>query len=169
MTQSNERELKLKRWVEVLLEAKTKTEIQELPFYTIFIYLNLAVLYFDTFDYKSARKNLAKLKLSDHFKSMDDVFRFKVNIVELLTIYELGDIDLFDYQLNSIRKDFKAVLDKDAYAREKLFVEIVSKMETYNQVELIKQYTIFLNINESNIPSDNDIVNYNEWLQSKLK
>ena len=84
-------------------------------------------------------------------------------------LHELGDIDLFDYQLNSIRKDFKAVLDKDAYAREKLFVEIVSKMETYNQVELIKQYTIFLNINESNIPSDNDIVNYNEWLQSKLK
>ncbi|MCB0380424.1 MAG: hypothetical protein KDD24_04155 [Flavobacteriales bacterium] len=154
--------------IEVLLEAKTKTEIQQLPFYTIFIYLNLAVLYFDTSDFKNTRKNLAKLKLSDHFKSMDNVFRLKVNVVELLTFYELGDIDLFDYQLNIIQKDFKDVLSKDDYNREKQFIEIVSKMETWSEVEAKQKANSFYELTPENTLSDNDIINYNEWLKGKL-
>jgi hypothetical protein len=103
--------------IEVLQEAKTKTEIQQLPFYTIFIHLNLAVLNFDTQNFKEARKNLSKLKISDHYKNMDKVFQFKVAIFELLTCFELEDIDLFDYQLHLIRKDYKELLDKDAYRK----------------------------------------------------
>lgn len=38
---------------------------------------------------------------------MDSVFRLKVNVVELITFYEHGDIALFDYQLNSVKQDFK--------------------------------------------------------------
>jgi len=154
--------------IEVLLEAKTKTEIQQLPFYTIFIYLNLAVLYFDTSDFKNARKNLAKLKLSDHFKSMDNVFRLKVNVFELLTFYELGDIDLFDYQLNIIQKDFKDVLNKDDYKREKQFVEIVSKMDKLSADELKQKINSFYELTPENTLTDNDIINYNEWLKGKL-
>ncbi len=157
-----------KKAIEVLLEAKTKTEIQQLPFYTIFIYLNLAVLYFSTSDFGSARKNLAKLKLSDHFKSMDDVFRFKVNVVELLTFYELGDIDLFDYQLNIIRKDFKDVLNQENYIRERKFIEIVSKIEVITNAELNQKAKLFFELSEADAINDNDIINYNEWLKSKL-
>ena len=157
-----------KKAIEVLLEAKTKPEIQKLPFYTIFVYLNLAVLYFDTKDFKNARKNLANLKLSDSFKDMDVVFRFKVHIVELLTFYEYGDIDLFDYQLNTIRKDFKEVLCKEDYQREKLFVDLVAKMETYHAIELKQKITAFLELTTKNPITDNDIINYDEWLKSKL-
>jgi hypothetical protein len=158
-----------KKAIEVLLEAKTKTEIQELPFYNIFIYLNLAVLYFDSNDFKNARKNLAKLKMSGYFKNMDDVFRLKVNIVELLTFYELRDIDLFDYQLNIIRKDFKEVLDKENYLREKQFIELVAKMEKLNANELKQKASSFFELTTPNSATDNDIINYNEWLVQKIK
>jgi hypothetical protein len=130
--------------------------------------LNLAVLYFDTSDFKNARKNLAKLKLSDHFKSMDNVFRLKVNVFELLTFYELGDIDLFDYQLNIIQKDFKDVLNKDDYKREKQFVEIVSKMDKLSADELKQKINSFYELTPENTLTDNDIINYNEWLKGKL-
>lgn len=155
--------------IDVLLEAKTKKEIQQLPFYTIFVFLNLAVLYFDIKDYKNARKNLAKLKLSDSFKNMDNVFQFKVNIVELLNFYEFGDIDLFDYQLNLIRKDFKGVLKKEAYAREKTFIEIVAKMEVLTQTEIQLKVNEFVQLVSNDESAENDIIDYNEWLKSKLK
>ena len=155
--------------IEVLLEAKTKKEIQKLPFYTIFVYLNLAVLYFDTNDFKNARKNLAKLKLSDSFLSMDNVFRFKVNVFELLVFYELGDIDLFDYQINLLKKDYKQVLEKEAYSREKAFLDLVAKMEVFTPKELQENVTSFIQLEETNTTSDNDIINYNEWIKSKLK
>lgn len=156
------------RAISVLLEAKTKKEIQQLPFYTIFVYLNIAVLYFDTKDYKNARKNLAKLKLSDSFKSMDDVFRFKVNIVELLTFYELGDIDMFDYQLNVIRKVYKDVLEKEAYKRESSFIDLVTKIETYKKEDLKNKVFEFIKKYKDQASSENDIIAYNEWLQSKV-
>jgi len=154
--------------IAVLLEAKTKKEIQQLPFYTIFVYLNLAVLYFDTKDFKNARKNLATLKLSDSFNDMDVVFRLKVNIVELLTFYEYGDIDLFDYQLNFIRKEFKEILEKEVYEREKTFITIVAKMETLTTKELQQKADEFIQLPTASESSENDIVDYNEWLKSKL-
>ena len=84
--------------IEVLLEAKTKKAIQQLPMFIVFIYLNLAVFYFDLKDFKSARKNIAKLKQQDSFKSLDKVFMLKIGVSELQILYEIGDIDLFDYQ-----------------------------------------------------------------------
>jgi hypothetical protein len=127
------------------------------------------VLYFDSNDFKNARKNLAKLKMSGYFKNMDDVFRLKVNIVELLTFYELRDIDLFDYQLNIIRKDFKEVLDKENYLREKQFIELVAKMEKLNANELKQKASSFFELTTPNSATDNDIINYNEWLVQKIK
>jgi hypothetical protein len=158
-----------KKAIAVLLEAKTKKEIQQLPFYTIFVYLNLAVLFFDTKDYKNARKNLAKLKLSDSFKSMDNVFQFKVNIFELLTFYEFGDIDLFDYQVNLIQKDFKNVLNKEAYTREKIFIDIVTKIEYLSQKELHDKVNEFIHLASDTETTENDIIDYNIWLKSKVK
>lgn len=154
-----------KKAIEVLLEAKTKTEIQQLPFYTIFIHLNLAVLNFDAHNFKEARKNLSKLKISDHYKNMDKVFQFKVSIIELLTCFEQEDIDLFDYQLHQIRKDYKELLDKDAYRREHLFIRILTLLENNKEANLPQLITEF-----NNLPtSDNDMINYNDWLQQKTK
>jgi hypothetical protein len=151
--------------IEVLQEAKTKTEIQQLPFYTIFIHLNLAVLNFDTQNFKEARKNLSKLKISDHYKNMDKVFQFKVAIFELLTCFELEDIDLFDYQLHLIRKDYKELLDKDAYRREQLFIHILTLMENKKETSL----TTYINELNALPTSDNDMINYNDWLRLKTK
>jgi hypothetical protein len=155
--------------ITVLLEAKTKKAIQQSLFYTIFVYGNLAVLYFDTKDFKNARKNLAKLKLSDSFKDMDEVFRFKINIVELLTFYEYGDIDLFDYQLHQIRKNFNEILEKEVYKREKIFINIVSKMEGLTNKELQEKVNEFIQLPTSSESAENDIVDYNEWLKSCIK
>ncbi len=152
-----------KKAIEVLLEVKFNPEIQRLPFYAIFTHLNLAVLYFDTKNFKEARKNISKLKLTDHFKNMDKVFQFKVFIFELLTIFEIQDIDLFDYQLHIIQKDYKELLEKETYAREKLVIEILNNFENKAYLkDAILRFNTFPS-------SDSDIINYNDWLSQKIK
>ena len=152
--------------IEVLLEAKTKKAIQQLPMFIVFIYLNLAVFYFDLKNFKEARKNLAKLKREDSFNALDTVFRLKINVTELQTFYEIGDIDLFDYQLNIIQKDFKALLNKAEYNREKMFIKILSKLD---DTSVSKETKKFLSLYSEEGMSDNDIIDYSVWLKSKLK
>ncbi len=150
--------------IEVLLEAKTKKAIQQLPMFIVFIYLNLAVFYFDLKNFKEARKNLARLKREESFNSLDAVFRLKIHVTELQTIYEIGDIDLFDYQLNIVRKDFKELLKKADYQRENQFIKILSKMDDTSVSKKIEEF--LTHHNEEGV-ADNDIINYNIWLKSK--
>lgn len=155
--------------IEVLLEAKTKPEIQQLSFYTVFVYLNLAVLYFDTSNFKSAKTNLAKLKMSDSYNKMDEAFRLKVSIVDLITVFELGDIDLFDYQLNNLNKEHKTLLLDNAYKREADFINLLSKMDNLDKVKLkllVQEFSVKHKIITS---AESDIINYQEWLSSRIK
>lgn len=155
-----------KKAIEVLLEAKTKKAIQQLPMFIVFIYLNLAVFYFDLKDFASARKNLAKLKREDSFRALDNVFRLKINVTELQTLYEIGDIDLFDYQLKIVKKDFKDLLTKEEYKREYLFIQILAKLDDASVKLEVKK---FLSLYSEGRMTDNDIIDYNVWLKSKLK
>jgi len=152
--------------IEVLNEAKTKKAIQQLPIFIVFIYLNLAVFYFDLKKFKEAKKNLALLKRENSFQSLDTPFKLKINVVELMIFYEIDDIDLFDYQLKNIRKDFRSLLIKDEYQREKSFIQILSKMESKKIKEQIQQFFQLYPDNES---AKNDIIDYNTWLQDKVK
>ena len=134
--------------------------------FVVFIYLNLAVFYFDLKEFSLARKNLAKLRREDSFNSLDAVFRLKIHVTELQTIYEIGEIDLFDYQLNIILKDFQALLKKEEYQRENRFIKILSKMDDVDVSNGVKE---FLSYYSDKGVADNDIINYNVWLKSKLK
>lgn len=156
-----------KKAVEVLLEAKKKKEIQQLSFYTIFVHLNLSVLYFDMQDYKNAKKNIARLKLSDSFMNMDEGFRLKVNIAELLIFYELDDVDLFDYQLKLLNRDFGNLLDTLQYEKDKVFIDTVVKMEQ----SLLKAKDKIINFIDRYraSSSENDIINYIDWMEAKNK
>jgi hypothetical protein len=77
-------------------------------------------------------------------------------------------MDLFDYQLNLIRKEFKEILEKEVYEREKTFIKLVAKMEMFTKKELQQKVNEFIQLPTSFESSENDIVDYNEWLQSKL-
>jgi len=150
--------------IAVLLEAKTKPAIQQLPMFIVFIYLNLAVFHFDIKDFKTAKKNIAKLKREDSFNNLDQVLMLKIAVTELQILYEIGDIDLFDYQLNIVLKDFKKLLEKDDYKREKLFLHLLSKLDHKN---VKKDITVFIKNYSQKSDADNDIINYTDWLKQK--
>jgi hypothetical protein len=67
--------------------------------------------------------------------------------------------------LHLIRKDYKELLDKDAYRREQLFIHILTLMENKKETSL----TTYINELNALPTSDNDMINYNDWLRLKTK
>jgi hypothetical protein len=57
------------------------------------------------------------------------------------------------------------LLDKDAYRREQLFIHILTLMENKKETSL----TTYINELNALPTSDNDMINYNDWLRLKTK
>jgi len=106
---------------------------------------------------------LAKLKRENKYNDLDKVFRLKISVAELIILYEVGDIDLFDYQIKNIKHDFKTLLERKGYQRENLFIKVLTKLDAKKAEEEIKSFLSLSN------KEDNNIINYNHWLKSKLK
>ncbi|HEY9082228.1 MAG TPA: hypothetical protein VIN73_02760 [Vicingaceae bacterium] len=152
--------------ISVLEEAKTRKEIQNLTIYSLFIYLNLAVLFFDLKQFNSARKNIAKLKIHESFKNLDKMLQYKISIFELLIISELDDIELFNYQLKNFKKIFKNAFPLKEIKRDNDFVELLIQMKKKNTSVTKEELKKF--IKKYKDASESDIINYNEWLNTKI-
>ncbi|PKP44436.1 MAG: hypothetical protein CVT95_11050 [Bacteroidetes bacterium HGW-Bacteroidetes-12] len=85
-----------------------------------------------------------------------------------MTIYELNDIDLFDYQLKNIKKDFIAT-QQNTIDRDVDFVELIEKLEHLNSKEIKEEVVAFEQKHLNNNQTESDIINYNNWLRGKIK
>jgi hypothetical protein len=159
--------------IEVLEELKHNEKIKATPYYEVFVYLNLAIQWFDKQDYRKAIANLNKLFLHDGYKSTDDAFKFKVSIVELMIRFELNDFDFLDYRIDQMKKDYAALLNKKENAREKEFIEIILSLTVVENIEknkkLLNRINDFIKQREDDEADDTEMINYNNWLKGKLK
>ena len=151
--------------IDVLLEAKTKKAIQQSSMFIVFIYLNLAVFYFDLKNFKAAKTNIVLLKREKDFDSLDEAFQLKISIAELQIIKEVEDFELFEYLLKNIKRVFNKLLKKEEYERENMFLGVSQKMDKKGfQIA----YNNFLNMYPTEELGSNDIINYNVWLKNKF-
>ncbi len=159
----------LNKAIQILHEAKEDPVIKKLPIYTVFIYLNLAVANFDSGNYKEALKNLVKLLLQDEFRNLDEAFRFKILVSELLIRYELGDTEFLEKRTGQLQKEFRKLMKQKEFARELEIMSILSKMIYETNIKgnkkLSAQIKKFIS---STASTDNDVINYTRWLQSKV-
>jgi len=153
--------------IAILEEAKTKAEIQELPIFSLFIYLNLSVLFFNIGDFKQSKKNLIKLKLQDDFSNLDSMLQYKINIFELMILFELEDSKLFKLQLNTLKLAFKSIITTDSKSRDNKLINLLVKMIKTPKDELKELISHFNKTFKDK--TDSDIINYNNWLESKLR
>jgi hypothetical protein len=156
--------------IDILEEAKGLKAIKELPFYIVFVYLNLSVLNFGLKNFKTSLKHLVFMSIQENFKSLDTAFQLKISIAELMIRFELGDFDFIENRMNQIKRDFKALLNEPLYEREKELIKLIALMINAATIKkdkaIEKKITAFLQLEASS--SDSDIINYNTWLKEKL-
>ena len=158
--------------IEILIEMKSIEKIRSVPFYLMFIYLNLAVCYFDIRDFHQSIRHMNRLFALDGYAVADSTLKFKIAIAELMIRYELKDFDILEIKIHQIKKDFKEYFSQKSNTREVLMVQIIDKLiekESLRSEKLLlaktKKHILSTVKKES---SDADILNYRNWLKEKL-
>ncbi len=165
----NYSQIEIRKAILTLNEAKDNPIIKKLPVYDVFIHLNLAVTHFDIGEYKTSLKHLVKLTLGERFPALDESFRYKVAIVELMIRYETGDTEYVLHRGVQIRKDFPKLYKDPSLRREREILDLIPVLaETQNlrfDTPLRKRLQKFL---KTQADSSSDIINYNNWIHAKL-
>ncbi len=155
--------------IEILNEAKDNVVIKKLPFYLVFVFLNLTVLNFDNRNYKLAIRNLVKLTMETGFAGLDRILRMKIAVAELIIRYELQDIDTLERRLEQVKKEFADLFRTKDGRRQNDMVSILSSMCTSTSIRRDKNLRKkILKITGTATSKTNDVINYNDWLNSKI-
>ena len=158
--------------ISILLELEDNEKLKKTPFYTVFVYLNLSIFYFDLADYRESIKRLNQLYHHEKFASTADPLRFRIAILELLIRIELDDTDFLEYRMKQIRKDFSVHLENQENIRESMLLGLVSDMFLKGispRDERLKDRIKLFTKTTSSGSEDAELVNYNRWLNGKLK
>jgi hypothetical protein len=155
--------------INILHEAKNNEVIKKLPMYNVFVYLNLSVLNFGIENFKEALKHLVKPLLEDAFSNLDEAFRFKLAVFELMIRYELKDFDYLEHKAERLKKEYKHILKKSEYKTQLSMIGILEKMIRTENIKKDKLLLRQVNdlIREKDLSQDSDIVNYANWLRKK--
>lgn len=158
--------------LKILEEAKNNPIIKQLPTYTVFIYLNTALIYFDQGKFHLAIKNLSRLLLHNDFVNIGKSFQLKIQVASLIIRFELGDFDIIETNIKHITKTYKEQLDLDEFQRDALIIQIISSLIFCNNLSqdkiLTKKINQFIALEKDTIAADSDVINYNSWLRGKL-
>ena len=156
--------------LEVLKEAKRNDVIQQLPTFSVFIYLNTALIYYDQGKLSLAVKNLSRLILQDDFVNIGKSFQLKIHIAELIVRFDLNQTDVIDSRVKHIKKTFKDLLKDSNFKRDKQLVEIIDSLVYCNNLsqdkKLVKKITELSILIDDEKADDIDVINYNVWLKS---
>ena len=158
--------------LEVLKEAKRNDVIRQLPTFSVFIYLNTALIYYDQEKLSLSAKNLTRLMLQDDFVNLGKSFQLKIHIAELIVRYDLNQIDVIDAKIKHIKKSYTNLLKDDNFNRDKQLIEIIDSLIYCNNLttdkELLKKITSLSVIITDEQADDIDVINYNVWLKNLI-
>jgi tetratricopeptide (TPR) repeat protein len=161
-----------KKAIEILEEMKTNVRLKATPFYEMFVYANLAVLFFDQKNYHQSIRNLNKVYLLDGFKNADRALQFKISIAELMIRYELQDYDILEIKISQVKKDYREFLKKKETEREKQMLTIIRRMIETDNIRkdkiLYSNIQSVLNAEEKQAEGDAEVINYKSWLREKI-
>jgi len=158
--------------LEALKEAKNNDVIQNLPAFSVFIYLNTALIYYDQEKLSLSAKNLSRLMLQDDFVNIGKSFQLKIHIAELIVRYDLSQTDVIDSKIKHINKTYKNLLKDDDFNRDKELIEIIDLLiycnNLTNDKKLLKKISD-LSVTISDEQADDiDVINYNFWLKNLI-
>ena len=168
----NYSKLDIHKAISILHDLEHNEQLKKTPFYVIFVYLNLSIFHFDLGEYREAIRRLNQLYHHERFENTADALKFRIAILEVLIRIELEDEDFLEYRMGQIRKDFSEHLLNQENAREGMLLDLISdiylKGVSTRDQHLADRIKMF-NKTASPRTEDAELVNYNGWLERKLK
>jgi hypothetical protein len=157
--------------IAILNDILAKGTLKNQLFYELFVYLNLAILWFEKGEFHNAIRSINKLYIHSEYKKTDNTLKFKIAIAELIIRYELMDFDFLETRMRQVKKQFKEMLAMPEHQQEKVFLSILSRMITTPQISQNKKLLTKINqfCSEKSDLNDTEIISYSTWLMGKIK
>jgi len=157
--------------ISILDELISKRTLKSQPFYELFVYLNLAILWFEKREFHNSIRSLNKLYVHPEFKNADVALRFKIAVAELIIRYELLDFDFLETRIKQVKKQFKEMLYHPEQEREREFLSILNRMivvpELTRDKKLLSRIQKFSSLKI--LLDDTEVINYSTWLKGKIQ
>lgn len=168
----NYSKIDMEKAISILHDLEDNKQLKKTPFYTVFVYLNLAIFNFDLGRYRESIKRLNQLYHHERFENTAEPLKFRIAILEILIRLELGDTDFLEYRMKQILKDFKGQLENQENVREAMLLDLISDMflkgKSLRSDEMKDRIKLFTKTTSPR-SEDAELVNYNGWLERKLK
>ncbi len=157
-----------------LLEDLKKSKMRKkLSFYEIFVFLNLALLYFEKKDFDKSIRQIIDMSLLDSFKKADETLKLKISIAELMIRYELNEQDVIEYRVGQINRSFRLLLQNKNQKSEKdmliIFRQFIQNQTSTKQVKLKALLQLFIKQHSKNSNDDSSLIQYMPWVKEKLQ
>lgn len=168
----NYSKIDMEKAISILRDLEGNEKLKKTPFYIVFVYLNLTIFHFDLGEYRESIKRLNQLYLHEKFDNTAVSLKFRIAILEVLIRLELGDTDFLEYRMKQINKDFQEQLQNQENVREKMLLDLVSEIYLKGKSlrsEEMKDKILLFTKTTSPRSEDAELVNYNGWLERKLK
>ena len=153
--------------IETLLEMQELKEINTNAYYEMFIYTNLAILYFDAGRYALSAKNLNRAYMNPYYEQTDNALKTALYALEAVVRYEMDDLDVLEYRMAQMKKDLKSWEITDN--REALMILLIDKMARSKNIlrdQPLKKMAVTLLQRYKD--DTGAIADFNTWIQKKL-
>ena len=157
--------------IDTLLHLTQKENKDKMRLYGVFVYLNLALLYYQQKNYSKSLDSIIKMYKHEGYSATDKMVQLKMNLGELILRNELKENEIAEYRLKQVEKDFAEILKNEDGAWEKDFLKIYSimiKSDNYKKSPgFVTEVNRFLE-KVRNLPSRDELLfNYDTWLKEK--
>ncbi|MGB0838716.1 MAG: hypothetical protein ACPGXL_01180 [Chitinophagales bacterium] len=163
---------KSKEAIELLEKLANVPKVEYDRFHSIFIYLNLATLYYCQQNVDKALEHLANVLVYDNYKSLSENLKLAMSVAEVILRIENEDYNYALHRLKEIKRIFRKKLVTEEYQRENNFVKILKSIantpQAFKNKRLTNKVKIFIDNSPKFEPGSNEAINYRIWLYAKL-
>jgi hypothetical protein len=136
----------------------------------LFIYLNLALLYFSTEQYRKSLRNLNELYLTNEYKELGDNLKLRIGILEALNLRQTQNEDLSKNKIVRLQKEFQSLLKTEEHKIDAHFLLFLLNILAENSSLKIKEMAIHYLAEDEKFPQPalQQVLDYKDWIKTRL-
>lgn len=163
----------LARATEVLEEMMRNEKIMATPFFMLFVYSNMALVWYERKDLKKSVRYFVQTAQQDAFKVADPGLQLRISMAELLVRQELRQYEVLITRLRQVANDFKAIFSTEGYQRERDLLKLLTRMneapEPWRDLDLRHAAQEFVQRPVPENQRDAELIGYNEFLKAQMR
>ena len=151
--------------IAILEDIKASKWMKTDPYLGIFVYINLALNWFDKCNYKKSLRNFQVLKLQEHYENTASSLKFKWAIGALIVRFKLNDQAKFELKLIELLADYKEEVNTPENKRD---LEFINLLRDLNKKRVLIDKSLKFRLNAFCLVEGNDeeLINYTSWLKT---